>query len=231
MDDLELDQEDFVALLNGDTTFATVAVLKEAKGDIEADILQALATLNAKAGKIGACVIVLQPVELATDPNTPNPELRVRFSVAVFDQPLINAGADGTGKDVWQLARRVRQLCHRRDFGRGLYVWLSSEDNPQPDPSRRSRVVNFEKLVNEESVTRLGAPLIDPEDGGAAPQNVNLTPPDGASIRYTLDGSYPTEAAGTLYSEPFAIVAACTLRAVAYKAGALPSNVAQAVFT
>lgn len=231
MDDLELDQQDFVSLLEGDASFATVAVLKEEKGDIEADILQSLATLNAKAGKIGACAVVLQPVELATDPNTPNPEHRVRFSVQVFDQPLFNAGADGTGKDVWQLARRIRQLCHRRDFGRGLYVWLSTEDAPQADPGRRSRVVTFEKLIQEESVTRLGAPLIDPEDGGAAPQNVTITPPEGASIRYTLDGSYPTEATGTLYSEPIAIAAACTLRAVAYKAGALPSNVAQAVFT
>lgn len=231
MDDLELDQEDFKALLDGDATFSAVSVLKEEKGDIEADILQGLGTLNEKAGKIGAVAVVLQPVELATDPNTPNPEHRVRFSVQVFDQPLFNAGADGSGKDIWQLARRIRQLCHRRDFGRGLYSWLSTEDAPQADPGRRSRVVTFEKLIQEESITRLGRPLVEPEEGGVAPQNVTITPPDGATVRYTLDGSYPTEAAGTLYSEPFAVAAACTLRAVAYKAGAVPSNVTQAVFT
>lgn len=231
MDDLEQDQDDFVALLNGDGDFTFIPVLKEEKGDIEADIAQSLATLNAKGAANGACAVVLQPVELATSPDTPNPELRVRFSVQVFDQPLFNTGAAGTGMDVWQLARRVRQLCHRRDFGRGLYVWLSTEDVPQADPGRRSRSVTFEKLTQEEAVTRPGRPLIEPEAGAAVPQEVTLEPPAGATVRYTLDGTYPTEAEGTLYAAPFTIAAACTLRAVAYQAGAVPSNVSSADFT
>lgn len=230
-DDLELDQQDFVSLLEGDSLFATVAVLKEFKGDIESDIAQSLATLNEKTGKVGACAVVLQPIEVPTNPDTPNPELKVRFSVQVFDQPLLNQGDQGTGQDIWTLARRSRQLGHRRNFGRGLYNWVGTEDAPQSDTSRRSRIVIFEKLAQEQSFERLGAPLIDPEEGGAVPQAVSLTGPDGSTIRYTLDGSYPSETTGTLYSGALNITDPCTLRAVAYKAGALPSNVSQAIFT
>lgn len=232
-DELELDQDDFVALLNGDADFTTVAVLKEARGDIESDVLQALGSLNQKASKGGACAVVLQPIELPSNPDTPNPELRVRITVQILEQPAFNTGDSGTGKDMYQLARRVRQLGHRRNFGRGLYSWVGTEDAPQDDASRRSRLVIFEKLAQEDSYERLGAPLIDPEDGGAAPQSVTLTPPEGATAYYTLDGSLPVPGADgtTEYTGAFNVAAAATLRAAAYKAGSLPSNVAEAVFT
>lgn len=230
MDELEQDQADIVALLNGDATFANIPVLAEKQGDIESDIAQTLATLNEKSGKIGACAVVLQPTELPSADDTVNPELRVRFSVQCFDQPLFNVGAEGTGQTVWSIARRVRQLCHRRSFGSGLYTWVGTEDAPQADPGRRSRSVTFEKLGQEDPFTRLSRPLITPEEGGAVPQNgVTIAAQPGAAIRYTLDGTFPTPASA-LYSVPLNITAAATLRAVAYLAGALPSNVAKALF-
>jgi hypothetical protein len=47
----------------------------------------------------------------------------------------------------------------------------------------------------------------------------------GASIRYTTDGSQPTETYGTLYTGPISIDAATAVRAIAFKAGLLPSYV------
>ncbi len=47
----------------------------------------------------------------------------------------------------------------------------------------------------------------------------------GASIRYTLDGSLPTAASGTLYTGPISITTTTILRALAYQAGSLSSNV------
>jgi hypothetical protein len=47
----------------------------------------------------------------------------------------------------------------------------------------------------------------------------------GVSIRYTLDGSEPSETTGTLYTGPINISQTTILRAIAYKAGFLPSNV------
>lgn len=47
----------------------------------------------------------------------------------------------------------------------------------------------------------------------------------GATIRYTLDGSAPSETNGTLYAGPITIGTTTTLRAIAYMAGFTSSNV------
>lgn len=47
----------------------------------------------------------------------------------------------------------------------------------------------------------------------------------GATIRYTTDSSAPSEANGTVYSGPIAINGLTTLRAAAFKADYLPTNV------
>lgn len=46
----------------------------------------------------------------------------------------------------------------------------------------------------------------------------------GATIRYTLDGSEPSESSDT-YSEPFNITSSCTVKARSYKSGLAPSEV------
>jgi len=48
---------------------------------------------------------------------------------------------------------------------------------------------------------------------------------DGSEIRYTLDGSTPTDSTGTVYSTPITISGTATLRAAAFKNGYEPSNV------
>ena len=59
-----------------------------------------------------------------------------------------------------------------------------------------------------------------------APFSVEVTTdtPD-AEIRYTIDGSAPTLATGTLYAGPISINETTTLRAAAFRSGFLPSNV------
>jgi hypothetical protein len=60
----------------------------------------------------------------------------------------------------------------------------------------------------------------------SAPIQVAITTDTpGATVRYTLDGSAPSEAAGTLYAGPITIDTTSTLRAIAYKPGFTPSNV------
>ncbi|MGB0386237.1 MAG: PA14 domain-containing protein [Ardenticatenaceae bacterium] len=59
-----------------------------------------------------------------------------------------------------------------------------------------------------------------------SPFTVALSSPmAGASIRYTLDGTTPSDSEGTLYSGPITINAHTILRAVAYGNGAYPSPV------
>jgi hypothetical protein len=47
----------------------------------------------------------------------------------------------------------------------------------------------------------------------------------GATIRYTTDGSLPTETSGTIYTGPITIDHTMTVRAIAYKAGFISTNV------
>ena len=58
------------------------------------------------------------------------------------------------------------------------------------------------------------------------PQSVTLTTgTPGAVIRYTTNGTRPTESTGTLYTAPIAVNATTVLRAAAFLAGAAPTNV------
>ena len=52
-----------------------------------------------------------------------------------------------------------------------------------------------------------------------------------ATIRYTTDGSIPTETAGTVYSSPVNVSSACTLQAIAYETGMTDSSIASGVYT
>ncbi|HYC72510.1 MAG TPA: chondroitinase-B domain-containing protein [Opitutaceae bacterium] len=79
----------------------------------------------------------------------------------------------------------------------------------------------------------VAAPTFSPGGGSyASAQSVTITTStSGASIRYTLDGSSPTSASGTLYGGPVSIAASATLKAIAYKAGMSDSGVSSATYT
>jgi hypothetical protein len=74
------------------------------------------------------------------------------------------------------------------------------------------------------------APIFNP-DGGifSAPITVTIScSSPGVTIRYTTDGSIPTETLGTIYTSPISITTTTTLKAVAYGNGYSLSPVAQA---
>src|SRR5208283_489983 len=65
-----------------------------------------------------------------------------------------------------------------------------------------------------------------------APQTLTLsTTTPGATINYTLDGTKPSETAGTLYTAPIAISGTTTVKAIAYATGLTDSTVATATYT
>ncbi len=77
------------------------------------------------------------------------------------------------------------------------------------------------------------APVFSPAAGTyATAQTVTITSATGtASIRYTTDGSTPSETAGTLYSGPVNIAKTTTLKAIAYAAGFTDSAVTSGTYT
>jgi uncharacterized repeat protein (TIGR03803 family) len=80
---------------------------------------------------------------------------------------------------------------------------------------------------------QVAAPTFSPAAGTyTTAQMVTITTTtSGASIRYTTDGSAPSETAGTLYSSPVSISSTTTLKSIAYKSGMTDSSVTSASYT
>ena len=77
---------------------------------------------------------------------------------------------------------------------------------------------------------RAEAPVFSHESGlYTEPINVEITAEEGATIRYTLDGSWPTESSAA-YVEPLAIADTTGLRARAFEEGKEPSRATSASY-
>lgn len=79
----------------------------------------------------------------------------------------------------------------------------------------------------------VAAPVLSPEPGTySAAMDVALTTATlGASIRYTTDGSTPSETVGTLYTAPVPVDATLTIKAVAFRTGWTTSPVSTGLYT
>jgi len=126
--------------------------------------------------------------------------------------------------------------------GDGSTVYLGTSPNeyygsPFTGSLDEVRIYNRALTVSDVSSLASGAvsaPSIVPGTGiytGA--QSVSLSSTTaGATIRYTTDGSTPTESHGAVYSgSPVSIAANATLKAIAYVAGSSDSAVTSAAYT
>ena len=79
----------------------------------------------------------------------------------------------------------------------------------------------------------VAAPTFSPSGGTAGgPQTVTVsTATAGGQIKYTLDGSIPTNTNGTDYGAPIVVTTTATLQAFAYKTGWADSAVSSATYT
>lgn len=87
-------------------------------------------------------------------------------------------------------------------------------------------------ITYKQSTNMVSAPTFTPAEGlYETTQNVAISSQtEGASIRYTLDGTEPT-ATSTLYSTPIAVSTTTTIKAKAFKAGMDDSFVTTATYT
>ena len=86
------------------------------------------------------------------------------------------------------------------------------------------------------SAAAVAAPTFEPGTGTTfqGTQQITISAEEGASIRYTTDGTEPTATTGTVYNGPFTIDATTTVKAVAYatiEGETETSAVAEAVYT
>ena len=77
------------------------------------------------------------------------------------------------------------------------------------------------------SASTVATPTFNPPAGAyGSPQAVTIsTTTAGASIRYTTDGSTPSETVGTLYVDPVTVSSTMTLKAIAYETGMTDSTI------
>jgi hypothetical protein len=110
-------------------------------------------------------------------------------------------------------ARYVRMYGTARTTGYGYSLW------------------DFE--VFGASGTTVATPTITPATGTfTSAQSVTIADStSGATIRYTTDGSTPTETNGTVYSGAFNVAATTTVKAIAYQSGSTDSAVASSTIT
>ena len=77
-------------------------------------------------------------------------------------------------------------------------------------------------------------PKFSPEDGRTFVSTLDVTlscKTEGATIRYTTNGSEPTDTTGTVYTGPIRLTATTTIKAVAYANGLDASAVVSATYT
>jgi hypothetical protein len=216
-------QADLAGRLNADPYFADVTVLTDRDKDIRAMVSKATGGAGAtrKAGKIGACVVVLEPVANDTNANALSGPIETIISIAILENPPINLGASGTGKHCLSLARRIHRVlklyqpvlmsnplipskpfCHPVESDLAPVAYEVAFHCTETDPTRYQKV---------------SLPIITQ----AWPDVTITCPTEDVDIYYTVDGSHPWSgnAGATLYAGTFIPQAngLIVIRAAAYK--------------
>lgn len=143
----------------------------------------------------------------------------------------VDGGATYTSGEVFNVGNSAQTFDYLVDeTGTYDYVRLKfSIVLPETAPTSTSRLVIDSVVVfgiPNVTPTTVSAPVITPNDGFYyESQTVSITCSDtDAVIRYTTDGSVPTETSA-VYSVPFTVSSNTTIKANAWKAGMTPSFV------
>lgn len=225
-------QEDVKARLDNADYFSDVTVLLQRQGNIDNEVQRALSVLNEKAGKMGACVIVLMPETEAPEENLPGPPIEIVLSVQVIEVDTFNADTDngGTGKDAESLANHVLSLLHH--YAAYLLGGILVADKKPIRPIKVDNGVSYIVTVRLRTGLNSTNKVRTPELTNEADMITLTCATAGATIHYTLDGSYPgpMNAQAIEYTVPFAEpVAGTRIRYAASKTDLIPSDTAAAL--
>ena len=230
-------QADATAKLNAEEYFANVHVvtyrplmMMTEDGKDEADRHQAW-LIKKDGTHSGVGVMVRMPTLQVPHANLSGPQSQLLLIVTVVEQPLVSEATDGlnTSAGGWKSAEKVaikaREALHHFRYD-GANVLFCDGESIRPNENTlylRAYDVIVRGWHHVDSPSKVGSVTITVAAGIAT-----LTcATDGATIYYTIDGSFPSLANNaTLYSAPFAFTSG-TLRTEAYKTGMIGSDVSQ----
>ncbi len=234
-------QDAAAARLQGDEFLGELTILKESFSttkdgngdiisevdDIEVKVLNGLATLNEKAGKVGAVAGVMRPTIENANANTPGLSAELVLRVRYIVNPLFNNGDTGYQKSEGQLALRGAVLFQHWSFVNGLNPFTYPKNPIDPingdlPPGNNGYEVEHRMRWGVDSGTKVARPIISVAAGLATITCSTA----GAAIRYTLDGTPPSagNSAALVYSVPFAVVPGDVIQTAASKADFFESD-------
>lgn len=229
-------QNDCFARISSHSYFDDVAVILERKRQTAAEIAKQLGTLKGRSGKVGAAILVRRPLFFPL-PGSPRGEGEILQTFTALEHPTINTSSIGTGKTSEEIAAELFMLFVGCSASVPTQVFSAvPEGTIVPDEDfdeLNAWSTRMQTRGTLQRIERCGEVLITPDEG-SAPQTITLScGTSGASIYYTTDGTAPWSGntAATLYSAPFALAAAATVRASAFKTGLQPSGISEATFT
>lgn len=251
----ELQAEDLRLRCMANDYFADINVIArddESPADAEAMALGFMTPTGPEdAKKIGACLLIDQPVLREDRPGMQDGPMRFDWKATALENRILNRDTDhgGTGKRALAIARHFAKIV------KGYYAGALSqsfvidritripasfyEEASDKETGLVAWQVEFH-CIEADSVPflKVGNPVLTaapPLTGGVPVQLgsvgalVTITPPADAVAYYTTDLSYPCAPAlnpnATLYAGPFTVDAACTLRACCARAGYIDSHV------
>jgi hypothetical protein len=116
----------------------------------------------------------------------------------------------------WQVLSSASPAAFSTSVGNGAWIAM---------------VANFYKSGGTTTGGTVATPTFSPAPGNYTQPITISTATAGATIRYTTNGTTPTQTNGTVYSGPVTLTATTTLKAIAYKSGMTDSAVTSGTYT
>jgi hypothetical protein len=186
---MEYLQDNIYGRLLADAPLVNVVILEERKGIAANDIAQVLGSQTLRGGKKGVAVIVNMPFFFVSEPDAVGPRLQMELVVRCLEKPLVNRGPGGSGITGEELAIRVLQVLHHFIVA-DIPVTLTARSIEATvyDSGEREYALHFKSMLQLSAVPKTAAPVIL----GDSVSGVTITGPAGATVCFTLDGSYPS---------------------------------------
>lgn len=140
--------------------------------------------------------------------------LHAPFRLSVVGETVVLAQPDGKVVDKLVVPWLETNNSYGRNFDHGGLFYYE-----QPTPGEVNFTLGFEGYSPMPTISMKGALL-------TRPITTEISAPEGVRIRYTLDGSMPTEVNGFDYTGPIEVKRAAVLRARGFVQGLKPSEIA-----